>query len=121
METFNAPPSDERFSLLTVREAMEQILLHQALTEWRAEQRGSRRLDDDSPQASYRTDEEAQRIASTPHWTGDPELDAIEAEETSSTKDDDIDFLKEYQDWMRGKSQEQQKTNPSSPKKPHRG
>lgn len=113
METFNAPPSDERFSRLTVREAMEQILLHQALVEWRGEQRG-RSVDDDTPQASVRTDEEAQKIASSPHWTGDPELDAIEAEETSH--DRDVDFLKEYQDWIRGKHS-QSKTKPSSPKK----
>lgn len=94
MEEFKLPPSDERFSSLTAREALEQLQLAQAVKDWK---KGRRSTDEKSWQA----DEKSALIADTPHWTGDPELDAIEAQETNPAKGGNL--IKEYEEWQREK------------------
>ena len=99
VEMYGAPPSDERFLRLTTREALEHIAIKQALEEWKKKQRSG--ADPDAPHHQYDTSEEAQSVADSPHWTGDAELDAIEAEETDPTRSGNL--LDEFREWQQMK------------------
>lgn len=101
MEEFRLPPSDERFSRLTRREVLEQLALAQVIRDWREAQRKGHAGTPDNPSRSYQTDKEAQKLADTPHYTGDPEFDAVEAQETDPTKGGNL--LDEYREWMEDK------------------
>jgi len=84
----------------TVRELFEHIAYKQAVREWRDSQRKDPFGDDDITPI-YRSDEEAQKLVDTPVWTGDPELDAIEARETDPLKMGNL--VEEYNEWIQQK------------------
>lgn len=87
---------------LTLREAAEQLFGLQAIREYFDERAKNRRDDEDNaadddmrgweekmrapPITKVRDDEEARRLADTPHLTGDPEWDAIELAETDPSR-----------------------------------
>lgn len=92
-DTFKLPMNDERLMALTPREALTQVLAIEALAQRREEARkramkGRRMFDLDEPPTPGETkrDSEAQKLADTPHLTGDPEWDAVELAETDPSK-----------------------------------
>jgi len=101
-QTFQLPPNDERYLRLSVREAIEQILLRRTLLAKQAQAQekamadllAARRHaapDPFSPEheADVRIadDAAAADIADTPRLTGDPEWDAIELAETDPDRE----------------------------------
>lgn len=94
-ETFNLPQNDERLLSLTPTEALRQVNARVALANLRSaaaerarDQRDALNGIDEpiKPKVETKTDEAAQRLADTPHLTGDPELDAIELAETDPSR-----------------------------------
>jgi hypothetical protein len=90
-ETFSLPPNDERLLRLTVKEALEQILMRRAVQKAQAKEFQEKArptletLNQDSPikaEVETVTGKEAEKVADKPNYTGDPEWDAIEREET---------------------------------------
>jgi hypothetical protein len=89
-ETFNLPPNDERLLALTAREAYEQVLQSRAIQKIQTEEaekapKPTDVLDPDTPMkpvVKTVTGKEAEEIADVPRFTGDPEWDAVEREET---------------------------------------
>jgi len=82
---FKLPPNDERLLCLTAKEAIEDVLKVQAYENWIEEKHAEERGLKTKPPAVY-SDEEARKLADTPHLTGDPEWDEIELAETSPHK-----------------------------------
>ena len=81
-EKFNLPPSDARLSSLTLKEAAEQVFSLQAFSDF-MDARAEKEKEKPEEPFTTRTDEEARRLADTPHLTGDPEWDAVELAETN--------------------------------------
>ena len=70
---------------MIAREALESI---RADERERAKQRALAMLGDPTVlEKTVKTDDEARRLADTPHLTGDPEFDAIELAETDPSRD----------------------------------
>lgn len=91
-ETFKLPLNDERLLALTPREALEQVFAVEALAQRRLDaikraRHGYATFDRDAPpETEVRRDEDARKLADTPHLTGDPEWDAVELAETDPSR-----------------------------------
>jgi hypothetical protein len=91
-EAFNLPPSDERLSSLTAREAIEQVLLLRSVQEIKAEQIAAAKKQwqqqgDDQVIAEEVVGAKAEKIADEPKLTGDAEWDAVELAETDPMRE----------------------------------
>lgn len=90
-KTFKVSPLDEKFSQVTVREAMELIHGATALDEviadrLREKEKTQTKMRLGDTEVTVRRDDEARKLADTPHLTGDPEWDAIELAATDPSR-----------------------------------
>ena len=84
---FNLPPNDARLLRVTPREAIEHLNGLAALEQLAADRAGKRMPGrSGAMDTQTRFDEEAQSFADSPHYTGDPEWDALEDQETDVTR-----------------------------------